>query len=112
MSASIGDLRHIGRDEETPEQLSLEVGVPAVLEDALRVPTIAFSGTLDLKGEIEELALDIGDELTVTINGPDGTVLAAGIGRIGSVPIIEHEGTSNSLPWIERRHKAKLRPRQ
>ena len=102
----MSSLRHLRGQQD---QLSLEVGVPD--PEAPRYPTIAFTGTMDLKApNLGELALDIGDEVTIRIGGPDGTILASGIGRIGSVPIIEHEETSASPAWIERRHKAKVKP--
>lgn len=107
---SIGDLRHL-RDEGEAEQLSLEVGIPPELEDVPRYPTLAFSGPMDLKGDLRDLELDIGDELGVTVSGPDGTVIASGVARVNGVPILEHEETARNPAWIERRHKAKIKPR-
>lgn len=84
------------------DQLTLDCGPTGNRYDGKPIfPTFSVSGSLSAKKQ-----LDQGDEVAITISGPDGEVLAISKGRVGvSFKDIESEGM---LIGVERKHAAKL----
>lgn len=84
------------------DQLSLDVGPTGDRYDGKPIfPTYSVAGSMSAKKQLNQ-----GDEVVVTVSGPDGEILSVGRGRVDvSFKDIEQKGT---LVGVERRHAAKI----